>query len=238
MTLKLSIAVFLAVLLSLALVNAQTLVAGKVYGNSFDNQVADATVEVRCRNTILTTKTLGDGTYALRFDNALCSLGDSVQAYATKGTLTGQSSGIIGECGENCEEDYFSIANIMVKNTATNPSRGGGSGIRNEDDVQPILWFICGNDICDNGESEDTCPKDCSLGLEPEENEEKQEPEEIGGAKDNAKEPENNNRSWITGAFTAIGSYMNIPLLSAILAFLIILFVGHKVLQRRKKIRL
>jgi hypothetical protein len=225
MTQKLYIVALIAFMLSLSLVNAQTLVAGKVYGNSMDNLVAQATVEIKCSEAVLTTKTLGDGTYAVKFENNVCSLGDSVEAYAMRGTLTGQTSNQVKECREDCDDDYFAVANIMIKDAGSTTYSSSG-GIRESDNVQPIKWFICGNNVCDSGENEDTCPKDCHT--EPEEQEKKETTtQETKEEKQEAKE--------ITGASVGIEDYISLQMISSILAFLIILLIGHLIIQRRNQ---
>ncbi len=233
MTQKLYFVALITLMLTLSIASAQTLITGKVYGNSSDNQVAEATVKITCKETTLTTKTLQDGTYALRFENSLCSLGDTVQASATRGTLTGQTTSKVTECGTNCEEDYFSIANIIVKDTSST-TYSSSRGTKQRDDVQPIKWFICGNNICDNGETPDTCSKDCSTTQqttqEPEEPPKLQETQTIP--------PTTQENKWlnntITGAAIALGNKINLPIAVAFLAFLIVLLAGHKIIQRKK----
>lgn len=239
MTLKLKVITFILVaILYAGLANAQTLIAGKVYDSSY-NIVPDATVKVTCNYKTLATKTLSDGTYAVKFDNSVCPSGSIAEVYAEKDNLAGENEGSVRECGDDCDDDYVSVVNVNTKEINTQEkipsnkvesenSGGGGGGSRRTD---PVLTFICGNGVCDSGETQETCSSDCYVEPETETQETSEETRTI----DLAPEEKNNDGSSITGAFIAAGNSINLPILSGILGFLVILLIGHKIIQRKNK---
>ncbi|MBS3077500.1 hypothetical protein J4233_04475 [Candidatus Pacearchaeota archaeon] len=142
--------------LSLNLANAQALVAGKVYNADFSDILSGVNVKVVCNNAEPSnTITLGDGTYAVRFEETECNESDSVSVVASKSGFQDKSgSGTISRCeGTDCEEPYVTIINLGMKTQTSNGGNtGGGSSGRH---------YLCGNGKCDSGESVNTCPKDC-----------------------------------------------------------------------------
>ncbi len=138
--------------------SANTLVAGKIYDNNYNNFISGADIIVTCNNNPLSTASIDDGTYAVVFES--CTEGDSIHVSASKGSLTGEGDGIIIQNEDQTESDYISIVNLIIKQPAqTNNGNSGGSGGSNK-------YYKCGNNICDTGETIKTCPKDCNLDLE------------------------------------------------------------------------
>ena len=233
----LSLSLFLMIFL-ISIVNAQTLIAGKVYDSNYNNLVSDASVTVTCNSNTLITPSLDDGTYAVRFDESKCTLGDNVNVNGAKGDLSGSDSGVVIECNDpqNCAEGYVSIINFGIKAAQTNENNnvGGGSSGR---------YYYCENNKCDTGETATTCPKDCkanvtaqtsntstsqaTLELTVEENQGQ------NTAEDNETQ---NQRGLITGA--VIGAQGNSGLF-VIIIFLTILFISLivvKFMRNRKTI--
>lgn len=149
---KLVFVLILTFMISLAsLTSAQTLITGKVYSDGSSNIVSGALVTVACYDYILSTSTLEDGTYAIKFD--LCSLGESVKVSATKGNFYGEDTGTVIECdGTNCaDSEYLAVLNLMIKTQSKIIVQHSSGG----------KYYFCGNGKCDSGENERTCPKDC-----------------------------------------------------------------------------
>ncbi len=136
--------------------SANTLVAGKIYDNNYDNFISGANVLITCNNTLLSTASIDDGTYAVVF--GLCGENDSIHVSASKGDLTGESDGIIIQNENQNESDYISIVNLIIKQPAqaNNNGNSGGSGGN-------YKYYKCGNNVCDTGETINTCPEDCDL---------------------------------------------------------------------------
>lgn len=149
----------LLIIFLINIVNAQTLVAGKVYTSGYNDPVSEADVTVTCNSNSLKTNSLEDGTYAVRFKEDYCNIDNSVEVSAVKGDLSGSGSGVIIECdgSNNCDSGYVSIINLAIKAKQTTENSGSSSrsgGSRG--------YYYCGNNKCDSGESAATCPKDCS----------------------------------------------------------------------------
>jgi hypothetical protein len=150
----LSLSLFLMIFL-INIVNAQTLVAGKVYDSEFSSTINGVTVSITCNSFNKYADTLGDGTYAIRFDESECTKDDSVSVIASKsGFQEKTGSGTVRKCEEAvCEEDYVVIINLGM-GTNSPENNNGGSGRR---------YYYCGNNYCDTGETATTCPKDCKI---------------------------------------------------------------------------
>lgn len=134
--------------------SANTLVAGKIYDNNYNNFISGADVAVICNSSILNTASIDDGTYAVIFES--CGEGDSIRVSASKGGLTGESDGIIIKNENQTESDYISVVNLIIKQPAqTNNNGNSGGGNYN--------YYRCGNNVCDTGETINTCPDDCDL---------------------------------------------------------------------------
>ena len=115
------------------IVSAETLIGGKIYNSYFDSYSEAASVTISCSHGgqaySKSTSSVGDGTYAVEFEEGECSIDDSVTVTATKADFSGDSQGTIKECdgdGE-CEADYFAIVNVIMRKITT-PSNGGSSG--------------------------------------------------------------------------------------------------------------
>jgi len=212
MTFKSQLIVFTAIILSLSLVSAQTLIAGKVYDSSnleTANVVSGANVSVTCNGNTLITTSLSDGTYMVKFDVSECTPNDSVSVSSNEGKAT--------------------VVNITLEGDNTVPSNkveiggssGGGSG--------RARVYICGNGVCDSGETQETCASDCVQSEETENLTEETETIEL------TPEDTSEDGFSITGAFIAIGNSMSLPILSGILGFLVVLLIGQKIIQRKNR---
>src|SRR3989338_11634255 len=112
----LSVGLILGIFL-INLVNAQTLVAGKIYNSGYTDVIKDVSITVTCNSNVLTTTSLDDGTYAVKFNENLCGLGNSVNVNAIKEDLSSSGSGTVIECDSpnDCTEGYVSIINLAIK---------------------------------------------------------------------------------------------------------------------------
>jgi len=146
-----------SIIFLISFINAQTLIAGKIYTSDYNALVSGAEVTVTCNSNSLITNSLDDGTYAVRFEENICKLDNNVQVNAVKSGLSGSGSGVVVECdGSNdCDSGLFSIVNLAIKSQSSdddNDNNGGSNG----------RYYFCGNNRCDSGESVNTCPKDCT----------------------------------------------------------------------------
>jgi hypothetical protein len=139
---------------SLAFASATTLVAGKIYNSDFTELIQGATVTITCGPyEDMRTESIADGTYAVNFVSVEgCQLGDTVQVSASKGDLSGNEDSTIRESQDDGAE-FVSVANIGIKA----PSSGSGGSKKKSGGT----WFMCGNTVCDSGETHETCAEDC-----------------------------------------------------------------------------
>ena len=231
MTIKLHlISLVIAVLLTIGMASAQTLIAGKVYNSDYSSLIEGASVTVQCNTNRLVTTSLADGTYAVRFNQTECTLGNGVSVTASKGSLSGSGSGVVVEClSGDCNDEYSTVINTAMKETNSGSpvsSGGGSSGGGGRARV-----YICGNGKCDSGETEVTCARDCKTETNS---------TACSGTTclvNNQTEPIALNGTdqvsfGITGA-SLLWDTLSLPLsLSlSVLAFLIILLIGHKILR-------
>lgn len=153
----LSIGLFLMIFL-INVVNAQTLVAGKIYNSGYSDIISGADITVTCNSNVLDTTSLDDGTYAVRFNQTECDLRDNVNVNGVQGDLSGSASGVVIACNNetdtNCAEGYVSIINLAIKSQQSSGSHVNLGGSR---------YYNCGNGKCDSGESINTCPRDCKV---------------------------------------------------------------------------
>ena len=89
-------------ILSMGLVSAKTLIAGKIYNADYSDTVAGANVTVMCDHggvvSFANTNSSADGSYGVEFSETgfnACNDGDTLTVYAEKGSLTGMESGVI-----------------------------------------------------------------------------------------------------------------------------------------------
>lgn len=152
-----------SVVFLISFMNAQTLIAGKIYNSDFTSTIANASILVKCNSNSLNTISLDDGTYLVSFNETNCNLGKQVIVNADKGNLAGSSSGTISKmsCGNNksCGLNFSSIINIkMIQQKTTSVGSSGGGSFSGGAGT----FYLCGNGVCDTGESINTCPKDCN----------------------------------------------------------------------------
>lgn len=238
MTKNLKFIYFLLVLsvLSLNLASAQTLIAGKVYNSAFSDTISNVDIKVTCDDRAsLSTISLSDGTYAVRFEESECSEGDNVRVLSSKtGYLDKTSYGTVTRCeGENCEEAFVIIVNLGI---GTSSSSSGSSGHGHGTSVR---FYMCGNRICDSGETVNTCPTDCKkteLLAQPagtnNGGDNKETPKiDLTGSQDD----DSDYFSGITGAVTGTlgNSGLGIVLIVVFLAGLIVLAVVLRVRKRK-----
>lgn len=155
----------LFLVLSLGMISANTLVTGNVYNSDFSSAIDGASIVISCDSASLSTNS-GNGTYAVIFSNN-CT---SVKIYASKDNLVGEENGIISPCtGTGClTADYLSVVNPLLKAQVVTPSvsSGGGRGTGGS----KVPYYLCGNGICDSGETIETCAKDCVVITENNDN--------------------------------------------------------------------
>jgi hypothetical protein len=93
------------VLTSLSAVSALTIVTGTVYKDYEHTIVVDnATVSGVCNN-VTSDSTLSESTgqYTITFPGNACGNASEVVVTATKGSLSGQDTGIVGHIGQPCQ---------------------------------------------------------------------------------------------------------------------------------------
>jgi hypothetical protein len=140
----------LSLVLTLGFTSADTLVGGKIYNSDFSEVIGGATVNVDCGSDLLYTTSLSDGTFAVTFDSDSCYSAHEVQVSASKGNLSGEDTSIINNSTED-EGEYVAVANVNLNAPVSvrTGNRHGG-------------FFLCGNTVCDSGETYATCPSDCA----------------------------------------------------------------------------
>lgn len=149
----------LLILLGMSIISAQTLITGKVYNSNY-NFVSEAAVKIYCTHNGTTydkdTVTLSDGTFAVKFDYDTCFSGDYLRIASTKASMSGEDTGNVLPCTEEC----VGIVNIVIKQPgqSTTQSNGGGGGGGSS---SSLGYYLCGNGKCESGESVKLCPKDC-----------------------------------------------------------------------------
>lgn len=227
---------------SFAIVSADTLVGGKIYTNNYGDVVSGAYVTVTCgtgAGAVQTTESLNDGTYAITFDTASCYAADKVSVTAEKGNLYGEEPDSKINNSTEEEGEFVAVANVNIKtkeNTDTNTdNQNSGSG------SHTTVTYLCGNGICNSGETPSTCSIDCLVLPETET------PTgliDLGYNPDNSLTGEetqnsqnNQNAAGITGAVTGTSGFRSnawLILLIAVL-LLIIAIVIIALVKRSKK---
>jgi hypothetical protein len=227
------IATFLMVF-SLAFASATTLVAGKIYNSDYTELIEGATVTIVCGPSYtINTESLADGTYAINFITVEgCQLGDKVEVSAFKGSLSGKDTSIIRESQED-GADFVSVSNIGIKSSSS--SSGGSGGSKGKG-----TWFMCGNTVCDSGETHETCASDCPstvvavnpTPVEPEETEVLV-TEYTGGTNSQTNTA---NLAGITGAVVGDGKGSRLPIiLGSFILLLIIIILAMNIAKSVKK---
>lgn len=150
----------LFIILSIGLISAaNTLVAGNIYNADYTSKIEGAGIRVDCGADYKVTDSLSDGSYAVVFDDlAGCDLTvTTVSVTASKAgytsqTKTGNIKGTINP---------FSIINLGLAVAPTGDTGGhtGGGG--------SSRYYMCGNGVCNTGETTATCPRDCPAALNP-----------------------------------------------------------------------
>ncbi len=92
------IAIVGLLIFSMAGASAKTVVGGVVYTDGMA-ATANASVEISCTHNGLvsnkTTTTINNGVYSVQFLDDRCNSGDNVSVVASKGDLSGTSSGLV-----------------------------------------------------------------------------------------------------------------------------------------------
>lgn len=152
------------VLFLISVVSAQTLIAGKIYNSDFSDTISGADVSVFCNGNQINTISLDDGTYAIRFEEDLCAENDDVEVTASKSGFNEKTeSSVISKCEDgDCGGNYFTIVNLGLEVKSDEPVDTGGSS-SNRRRGSSGGFYLCGNGKCDTGETVNTCPVDCFI---------------------------------------------------------------------------
>ena len=220
------------IVLSLALISAQTLVAGKIYDTDYNNIIiADANIHVTCNISYLDTISLNDGSYLVAFNDTECIGGDTIAVTASKsGFDTETESEVLVSCtGAGCIN--FKILNVILNVSATTPatSSGGGGGGSSR-------YYLCGNGVCDSGETIVTCAKDCTPEFTPLNYEtEEENTEEITEISEEEQEiPQTSLFSKITGGTIGVATSTNGIIVIIFVLALCGVFVVKRTIRKRK----
>lgn len=201
------------VILSIGFASANTLVGGTIYDGSLGNPVSGVNIIVHCDSmTPLSTTSLGDGTYAVVFDTESCSyINATAEGY--------ESMQITVNIQDDTDEEEDS-------------SKHSSSGSLK----RTYSVYLCGNGLCDSGETSNTCLRDCPLP------EEKIQPSLV--SENNTKEiitleqePNNSVNPGITGAVTGTNKRSNTWAIVAIgLLLIVVIFFIIKQLHKKADI--
>jgi hypothetical protein len=217
----------LILVLTFGIISANTLVGGKIYNSDYSNVIEGADVGVQCGSDYLTTTSLPDGTYAISFDTASCYSSGVVQVTASKSNLYGEGSAVINHSAEG----DVAVANLNIKTkttTITTSSHSKGSG----------GYYLCGNKVCDSGETSQTCLSDCPIVSGSNETATLNNSENTGlNTSENQSTENASNNPGITGAVTGTSGNKNliIIIIAGILFLVIAIFVINLIRKRKKQ---
>ena len=89
----------LVLLMSISMVSAKTIIAGKIYDSDFSNTVSGADVVIICNGTMKTTTSASDGAYSVEYNETginKCDSGDVLNVDASHPSYgAGSQSGVI-----------------------------------------------------------------------------------------------------------------------------------------------
>ena len=197
------------VILSIGMISAKILVAGKLYNSDYSDTIADADITVWCDSNYLTTTSLADGTYAVVFSVDNCGV-----VNVTSDANNSNIMKVVMELPNEQEDDDDS--------SGSSGSSGGSYG----------GFYLCGNGVCDSGETANTCPEDCSVVEDEEEDF-----EELIQKLD-IPEKDQSGFSKITGAVTGVlGSTKGIVMIVFIFGLMVIAITLISFKKRKKVLK-
>lgn len=150
------ISIFLLLLITtMGISSASTIVAGKIYSLDYSSNIAGADVHVQCGSDYLDTTSLADGTYGVKFADDECNVSTAIYVTSTKSGFEGKTaSDTFTKCvGVGCID--IAIVNIGMSVATSGGGGGGGGG------GSSTRYYLCGNGVCNSGETTATCPGDC-----------------------------------------------------------------------------
>jgi len=213
-------------LLCISFASAQAVVAGTVYNSDFSDTIEGADMTITCSGSLLTTNSITNGVYGVKFDTGICNLGDNVDVVLSNGYLGSASGTLVNWPTVDPLISYLVIINVNGLVVSPEPRSGGGGNYR------PTNYYLCGNGVCDSGETISTCPEDCILNLvnlgTDLNNEDEEEPVDT-----NLEEPEETQGffSRITGA--VVGAVKST--IGMVIIIFILVLAGMVILVRRIK---
>ena len=135
-------------LMSVSVVSAETLIAGKIYNADYSDTVYNATVEVTCNGNLETTDSLSDGTYEVTYDESNCQSGDDLSVYAVctgfQCTETDSGNNIVGAntLGGTIHDEVFHGYDLGIVNVPLVPEFGLIIGLLTILSAVGIFFFV------------------------------------------------------------------------------------------------